>query len=345
MRHSVLGRRLAGAVTSAALVVVIAGCAPTPDAMPAPVPSFSSTYIAPPAFDLAPLTGEDVEVASLGHPSLAAKIDNNSSARPQVGLERSDLVFEELVEGGQTRYVAVWHSDIPEEIGPVRSIRPMDPDIISPFGGMVAYSGGQYQFVVLMQNTNVRNAIHGYSDMDDIMYRTRSKPSPHDVLVRAQLLIGRNGDLAPPAQQFAFAPDLASSSAVREGVETLSAAVRFSSSATPSWDYEADSGRWLRSQLGVPDLDSAGGQLSADNVVVLRVPISHDLGVPKTELIGSGDAWVLSGGKAITAVWAKSSQQGIISLHDAEGTVIRLAPGNTWIELMPDNGTLSLSHP
>lgn len=76
-----------------------------------------------------------------------------------MGLQHTDIVFEELVEGGLTRYVAVWHSNVPAEIGPIRSIRPMDPDIISPLGGIVAYSGGQYRFVQLMRATPVHNAI------------------------------------------------------------------------------------------------------------------------------------------------------------------------------------------
>ena len=81
-------------------------------------------------------------------------------------------MFEELVEGGLTRYVAVWQSDVPAEIGPIRSIRPMDPDIISPLGGIVAYSGGQDRFVRAMKATSVYNAIHGQSDTADLMYRT-----------------------------------------------------------------------------------------------------------------------------------------------------------------------------
>ena len=133
---------------------------------------------------LAPLTGE-VAAAPITTPSLAAKVDNHPGARPQFGLERADIVVEELVEGGLTRYVAIWQSDVPDEIGPVRSIRPMDPDIISPFGGIVAYSGGQYRFVEAMEATGVYNAIHGQSDTEDTFYRTDLRDSPHDVIVRA----------------------------------------------------------------------------------------------------------------------------------------------------------------
>lgn len=312
---------------------------------PTPTPSYSSSYLTPPPFELAPLTGEIVEAGSLDHPSLAAKIDNHPLARPQVGLERTDLVFEELVEGGLTRYVAIWHSDIPKEIGPVRSIRPMDPDIVSPFGGIIAYSGGQYQFVVLMQQTRVYNAIHGYSDMADIMYRTADKASPHDVLVKARTLVGRHGRLDAPEQQFAFAPDLESSSAVAEGSPAERARVRFSPAAEPSWRYDEESQTWQRAQLGSADKDPKGKRLSAVNVVVVRVPISNGFGVPKTELIGKGDAWVLSGGHSIKGSWSKSSQTGRIALRDENGTVLRLAPGNTWIELMPTSGKLTIDRP
>jgi hypothetical protein len=120
----------------------------------------------------------------MDHPSLTAKIDNHEAARPQVGLDRTDIVFEELVEGGLTRYAAVWHYDIPNEIGPVRSIRPMDPDIISPFGGLVAYSGGQEVFVNMMMNTPVRNLVFDY-DTSGIFYRYDAHEAPHNVILHA----------------------------------------------------------------------------------------------------------------------------------------------------------------
>ncbi|MDP3209308.1 MAG: DUF3048 domain-containing protein, partial [Rhodoglobus sp.] len=130
--------------------VALIGCAPDVP-MPVPTPAYTSTYVAPEPTALAPLTGQVVAQGALTNPSIAAKIDNHEDARPQIGLNRADIVFEELVEGGITRYVAVWQSDIPDELGPIRSIRPMDPDIISPFGGIVAYAGGQERFVDMMR--------------------------------------------------------------------------------------------------------------------------------------------------------------------------------------------------
>ena len=330
-------------VAAGGLVLLLAGCVGEP--MPVPTPEYTSTYITPPPLVLAPLTGEILPEGTVLGPSLAAKIDNHVDARPQVGLEHTDLVFEELVEGGLTRYVAVWQSDVPAEIGPIRSIRPMDPDIISPLGGIVAYSGGQDRFVRAMKATGVYNAIHGQADTADVMFRTDTKKAPHNVLVRAPALIALHADLPAPSQQFAFAPDRASSSAVRDGSPVASIALRFGAPSTPSWTFDPASGRYLRAQSGVADLDGAGAQLSADNVIVLRVPVGNDGGVPKTLLIGSGEAWISSGGSTIAAVWSKPTQTGLIRLVDGAGNVVRLAPGNSWIELVPLSGSADFTAP
>lgn len=336
------GRRAASFAALGVVALLTACGQPTPT--PTPTPSYTSTYVAPPPTALAPLTGETVEVGALTAPSLAAKVDNHPDARPQVGLEHTDLVFEELVEGGLTRYVAVWQSDVPAEIGPIRSIRPMDPDIISPLGGIVAYSGGQYRFVVMMQETEVYNAIHGQSDTADLMYRTREKRSPHDVLVRAPDLISRHLDLVAPRQQFSFAPDIASSTAAVSGTPVASIALRFGAASQPGWAWDG-AGLWLRSQSGSADLDPSGVPYSAVNVVTLRVPVTVSQSIPKTELIGCGEAWVATAGGVVHGTWCKDSRLDLIRLVDDTGTVIRLGPGNSWIELVPTAGSVEFTAP
>jgi hypothetical protein len=323
-----------------ALSLLLVACATSePVATPVPTPTFSSTFEPAPATALAPLTGEIVELDSLDHPSIAAKIDNHPQARPQLGLQSTDIVFEELVEGGLTRYVAIWHSTIPSALGPVRSIRPMDPDIVSPFRGIIAYSGGQPRFVFLMKSSPVYNAIHGQPDTRDTFYRADDRPGPHDVLVRAKTVVGQHSQLPAPGQQFAYSLDVPTAS--KEGKATSRISLRFGSSSAPSWKWSEKSGLWLRSQSGVTDKDSKGKQLSAVNVVVVRVPVSTGLGVPKTELVGSGTAWVSTGGATIKARWSKGSPSSRISLVDSNGVVVRLAPGNTWIELVPTSGSAS----
>ncbi len=338
-----VARRIGISAVIAVPAVMLAGCVDVP--MPVPTPTYTSTYVAPPPISLTPLTGQVIPAGSVLGPSLAAKIDNHVDARPQVGLEHTDLVFEELVEGGLTRYVAVWQSDVPAEIGPIRSIRPMDPDIVSPLGGIIAYSGGQLRFVQAMKDTNVYNAIHGQADTEDVMFRTNTKDAPHNVLVRAPELIAKHTDIMAPPQLFSFAPDASGSTAAREGSPTAQIALRFGAPSTPSWTLDPASGRYLRSQAGTADLDTVGGQLSAANVIVVRVPIGNDGGVPKTELIGSGEAWVSSAGATVHATWSKGSRTDPIRLTDDTGTVVRLAPGNSWIELVPLSGDAQFAAP
>jgi len=93
-----------------------------------------------------PLTGIPSDLVAT-RPALAVKIENSVDARPQTGLNAADLLWEQVVEGGITRFVAVYHSTLPEDIGPVRSVRPMDPAIAAPLHGLLAFSGGQQQYV------------------------------------------------------------------------------------------------------------------------------------------------------------------------------------------------------
>jgi len=132
---------------------------------------------------------------------------------------------------------------------------------------------------------------------------------------------------------------------VREGDPTAKILLRFGAPSTPSWTYDPASDRYLRFQAGVADQDGAGAQLSAANVIVVRVAIGNDGGVPKTELIGSGEAWISSGGATVHATWKKGSRRALLRLVDDTGTVIRLAPGNSWIELVPLSGDVSFRAP
>jgi hypothetical protein len=177
------------ALTATACVPVEPAVSTTPTSSPTATPTPTPT---PEPVFLAPLTGISIPEGSAANPSIAAKIDNHPAARPQVSLEIADIVFEELVEGGLTRYLAVWQSTVPAELGPVRSVRPMDPDIVSPFGGIIAYSGGQERFVALMQEAPVYNAIHGQADTESTFFRTKEKTSPHNVLVKAQVKAPRH---------------------------------------------------------------------------------------------------------------------------------------------------------
>jgi hypothetical protein len=290
--------------------------------------------------DVAPLTGLPFGDANLNYPALSAKVDNHPAARPQVALDQADIVFEELVEGGLTRYVAVWHSNLPPEIGPVRSVRPMDPDIVSPFGGILAYSGGQQRFVEAMLRTPVESAIHGQSNVSDFFYRSSDKVAPHNVIVRAVELVQNFSDKAPPAPQFSYAsaPDQATAPVSGEPVSSLT--TRFSSFQAPGWEWSEAEGAFARSQTnGAADVALSGSRILAANVVAIFVDIQVIQDIPTTFLVDSGDGYVASAGHIIPVTWSKASPEEPIILRTLSGDPVTLAAGITWVKLLPAEGS------
>ena len=322
--------RAAALVASAALL--LAGC--TTGANPQPTNSYT-----PKVYVNAPLTGMPFEEGtrpSLNGPSVACKIDNVGTETLKANINRTDMVFVEMVEGGLTRLVAVWHSDLPTAVGPVRSIRPMDPDIISPLGGIVCYSGGQLKFVTMMRNTNVFNASETSEQENGTFTRAKDREAPKNVLVDVSKLASAHPDLTPPAAQFEFTAITEQASAVAAGEPVANFSVHYPS-ALSHWIYNGTN--FARSQDGVAHKDSESGlQTTATNVVVLNVQIDRQYGkVPKTTLVGSGTGWVFSKGMQLAVKWSKASQTAPIVLTDAAGAPIQLVRGNTWVELLPQN--------
>ena len=339
-----MSRRTLSVAVGLALTLVVSGCSAPP---PFPTPSPTSTPTAAPTpAPLAPLTGLELAGVLPNQTVFMAKIDNHPDARPQYGLNQADIVFEELVEGGLTRYVAIWHSIVPEQIGPVRSIRPMDPDIASPFGGIIAYSGGQAAFVNMMRDTRVVNYIHGINRGDDYMSRTDERPAPHNVVVRAKEAVLDRPDLESPGIAFLYAATGAMPTAVQFGQPVQVLTTRFADGNEPSWVWDAATNLYHRKQAGGEwDLDEAGNVITAVNVIVQITPVTIQPRslkfVPKSETVGKGKGYVSTGGKTFAVEWSKKNRNAFTTYSFQGENPVRLAPGNTWIELVPVRGKFS----
>lgn len=335
--------------------LVLAGCAePRPDAIETPTPEAK-------VFVTAPLTGLTVEEGTAGSetfsaPSVACKVDNVEAARPQFNLNKTDIVFVEMVEFGLTRLVAVWQSQPVDQAGPVRSVRPMDADITAPLAGIFCFSGGQLPFVNAVKDTGQYMASETSEQADNLgsFSRLSSRSAPHNVLVDVALLQSQHSDLKAPKPMLpmvAFDPatesyEVASTEA---GEETLSFTVKYPQ-ATSSWKPEGS--YWIRTQDGEQHIDEATGEiLRATNVVVLQTKTDNSFKdpkygpIPRTVMIDSGMAWVFSNGKRVKGTWTKASQTAPIQLFDEAGSPIKLAIGNTWIELMGNPAKITIKSP
>jgi len=339
-KSSSVSKVVAAAATIAGLVL-ITGCT----ANPTPTDSNGNPIVSPSAAATvtAPLTGiqyTDGSNTFLAGPVVMGKIDNSPEARPQLGLSQADVVIDEMVEGGLTRFLAIWQSNQPAEFGPIRSVRPMDPDLATAFGGVIAYSGGQRPFIAAMQATGIYNATETSEQALGTMERVKDRYAPHNLFVKAQALQSQHMALGAPRIPFTFSSDLAGASAVIDGSTSVQSVSAQFPAATALWTWNGKS--FVRTQDGKPLTDALDGkQLKAVNVVVLRVAVDRSFRdprygfVPKTLLEGTGTGTVFTGGKALEVTWTKNNAGDYVALTEANGSIVKLAPGNTWFELVP----------
>lgn len=341
-----IGRTMRIAASALVAGLVVGGCGGEPS--PAPTTTVqpqveASPKAGPPTPDVPkvwPLTGvETKQVAK--RPALSIKVENSSSSRPQAGLTHADIVWEEVVEGGITRFVAVYHSRLPDTVEPVRSVRPMDPAIVAPLDGILAYSGAQGAFIDAVEAAGTQSVIMDRGDPG--FSRDPNRAAPHNVVGAPETFLAQaDGErTAPPRQQFRFADEVGKGTTTVSGKKARTLDVKLSTAQRSVWDWDKDSRTWLRSEGSSRSVSTSGERHAARNVVVLSVKVvntqfrdASGAPVPETQLVGSGSGVVASGGRVIDVKWSKKGLHKPVVLT-AGGKPVELDPGNTWVELVP----------
>ncbi len=276
-----------------------------------------------------PLTGVVGSVPN--HPAAAVKIDNGSKAVPQTGLNSADIVIEEEVEGGVTRFAAIFHST-PTIVGPVRSGRTTDLSLISGLGTpLLIYSGAnQITEGILRSQPAIQNRSHGSSSG---YWRDSSRSAPSNLYTdTAPHWASASGGPPPPQFVYRQAGDPV------PGASDDELTVAYGSS-TARWKWDGQ--QWLRWQRGAEHLAANGEQLSAANVVVIEAE-EVDTGmvdasggaVPEFLFVGTGRATVFTEGKRIEGTWTRPTLNSVATLTHSPGNAIELTPGRTWIQLI-----------
>jgi hypothetical protein len=293
--------------------------------------------VAPAPPEPCPLTGETLpgDKAPPDRPLLAVKVENTPDAQPLAGLQNADIVYEEVVEGGITRFVALYHCDSADRIGPVRSIRTTDPEILAPFSEhpLLAFSGGA---------RGVRNVVEdaGMTTMDEAgaakaFTRDETRVAPHNLFASAKLLWAKGKALAkdepPPSPAFTFDDQTPTPSRRADTVTVV-----FSGLATAEWRWTR--GAWVRYLDGSPMMLEHGVPIRADNLVIQLVKTTEDevfSPSPDVHLTGKGKAWILRDGRVVVGRWERSSDEDFTTFMAKSGEEIPLRPGTTFVELAP----------
>jgi hypothetical protein len=298
----------------------------------------TTTTLPPPT---APLTGlPDPSGTALTRSALTVKIENTPEALPQWGIDQADVVYEEIVNGGITRLAAIFNSQAPTKVGPVRSVRPTDTQVVWPLGGIFAFSGGAPYAIDSIETAPVK--LVDESSAGVAMFRDPDLEAPHNLFASAPLLFAFKGTPTPPPALFTYR------SATTKAVGTLVSkfVVPFPSIYPVTWTWDATTKSWDRTLFGMSDVTGTGVRESPQNVIVMFVNYVNGIGTENSyaDLQGSGTADVFSDGREVAGTWSRgSSMADVIQYHNVAGATIALTPGQTWVELLNDGTTLAVT--
>ena len=307
----------------------------------------STTTTSPPTTAAAavtqPLTGLGGEIKQ--RPALVVKIDNAPLALPQAGLAFADVVVEEAVEGGVTRFMVVFHSQDTDELGPIRSARSTDITVATALNRpLFSYSGANAVFEDLLRKSTLQNVGPGVKA--GAYFRKPGRPAPYNYWGRfPQIYEGAQG--GPPPPMFTYRAE-GEPSAIGDAAGGVKFDFRGRIVTSVEWRWDAASATFRRKNNGKDHADANSTPVQPRNVVV-QFTEYHNTGlvdrsgepVPEGKVIGEGEAWVFTDGKVIKGRWKKDAPDAPILYTDGTGQPIKLTPGQTWLEL-PKPGSATL---
>jgi hypothetical protein len=292
----------------------------------------TTTTTTQPVYPAAPLTGlPDPTGLSLKRPALTIKIENTPQALPQWGIDQADVVYEEIVNGGITRLAAIFNSHAPAKVGPVRSVRPTDTQVVWPIGGIFAYSGGAPYAVASIETAPVK--LVDESSAGAAMFRDPDLYAPHNLFAIAPLLFAFGGTPVPPPPLFSYL----GAKQTAGGAAVASFIVPFPSYYPVTWTWDTASSSWDRTLFGKADVTGTGVRESPKNVIVMWVNYVNGIGTEASyaDLQGSGTAAFFVDGKETTGAWSRGpSKADVIQYKTLNGKPTLLTPGQTWVELL-----------
>jgi len=285
-----------------------------------------------------PLTGLEVTSDLAGRPTVAAIVENSPKARPQSGLVKAGVVFEFMVEGGITRFVALHQEQMADKVGPIRSLRTQFVDVAMGFNAGVAHDGGDPKAIVEFSQFGGRDLAGG-----GIYWRANDRAAPHNEYTSGQLSYdymkqkGFTSSEYIPWERKKDAPlEVPTASSITIDISSFLYKV--------GYKYNAANNTYSRTMADQAHKDNETGQVIAPKVVIV-IQAAHQVidsaGHQQITLTGSGNAWVFQDGGVTKGKWNKASRTDAnFSFVDSEGKTIKLNAGQTWVTTIPLDRTV-----
>jgi len=271
-------------------------------------------------------------------PVLVVKIDDTTQAHPQIGLEDADVVYIEQVEGGLTRLAAVFSSVIPQRVGPVRSARISDLDIVAQYGRVAfAYSGAQRKLLPVIASANLQDL--GAQHQSSSIFTTDSnRIQPYAMVLRADLLMKKVLDKQYEIDEAKYVGSIFGD--LQDGGTPTSKVVMHWPAATYSANWSESEGRWLLDHNNSSDKAESGVHLGPTTLIIQMVSITPSeykdkLGgvTPYSNTIGTGKAYVLRNGELFATTWNRPSAESGTIFTLENGDQMKFEAGQIWIAL------------
>lgn len=279
----------------------------------------------------APFTGLSASIPS-NMPAVVVKVSNNNSASRAslIGIDQADIVFEERIEAAATRFFAVFHSQRPANVGPVRSGRTTDIQLTQNLNNPVfGYSGSNQGVAAQIKFAADNGILTPFINTDRAPFARDGRYSAPDNLFVDPAALGGCGGGGNPTGIFSYGANNST---------TAQPASSVSLSARSSYRFDWNGSAWVRSQSGSTHTTRTGELIDPKNVVVMFVPYVQsqvDSQSVDAETIGSGQAWIFRDGTATLGNWRRDRGGQPYTLTDGNGTAMNLAPGQTWVVLAP----------
>ncbi len=316
-----------------------------PEPEPKPAPTTEASRV----------SGRQLPIGENNKPIYAVQIENSPEARPQSGLREADIIMEAIAEGGITRFNAIYHDNVPANIGPIRSLRPYFIDWFMPYNAPIVHAGGSPEALNDVRTMGVQDMDHGVNGGS--FRRVTNRYAPHNLYSTGQQMLDlfnakgySNGTFTSLPRKEPVTED--------EPAETESGDVEDTTEATTepelpaasvvnlrissalynvTFRYDKNTNRYLRSQGGAAHLDAESGEQLAPDVVIVPI-VNKSIHANRIHTIygttGSGKVYVFQDGKVIEGTWSKPSRTAQWQLKDNEGNVIALNPGQTWFSIV-----------
>lgn len=299
---------------------------PTPGVAPTVT---KSEETAKPTTEASRLTGLQVPPEVNQRTVTGVMIENSPDARPQAGLKDAGVVYEAVVEGGITRFMAVFQDTQPDYVGPVRSVRPYFLDFLGPYNAAIMHVGGSGEALAQIKAQGIKDL-----DKPGAFNRDSSRYAPHNAfssIPKLKEIEQQSGYTANPYEGFARGGDETPVSPPTARVVNI----RMSSTLyNVNYEYDPATNTYKRSEGGKPHMDAKSNtQLSPKVLVVPVVPRSQSGIYSVYAINGSGKVYVFQNGTAIEGTWSKSDRKGQFKFTGADGQPLKLATGQTWVTL------------